>query len=194
MSDSSRQSNHKRLLIKLLIGVLLMFGFAYLLVPLYNLVCKQVGINGRSATRDRVNQHLVVDKSRTVRMEFSSVVHKGLHFKFYPLQHHIDVHPGQVYRIYYYAENDTGHKVTVQAVPSIAPGEDAKYLKKTQCFCFTQQTFQKGEKVDMPVIFHVNPDIPKSVGFLVLNYTMFDASRFIKKHQRHFTRGRVEIH
>ena len=184
---------NKRLLIKLLIGVACMFGFAYLLVPLYSLVCKQVGINGRSATRDKV-EHVAVDKSRTMRMEFSTVIHGDLRFKFYPLQHHIDIHPGATNQVYFYAENDTGHKITVQAVPSIAPGEDAKYLKKTQCFCFTQQTFKPGEKVDMPVIFHVEPDIPKDVEFLVLNYTLFDASKFVKKQQKHFTKGRIEFH
>ncbi len=184
--------NNKRLIITILIGVVLMFGFAYLLVPLYSLVCKQAGINGRSATQDSDDAALGIDRSRTVTVQFMTTIHGDLHFQFRPLITHIDIHPGETKQVYFYAENDTGHTITVQAIPSIAPGEAAKYLKKTQCFCFTQQTFRKNEKVDMPVIFHVDPEISKKIDYLTLNYTLFDATQYIKK-GKHFTKGRIEL-
>lgn len=182
---------HKRLTLKLLIGVVAMFGFAYALVPLYSLVCKQVGINGRSSTKDAAGSGLI-DTSRNITVRFITTIHGALPFQFRPLVKTITLHPGETRQVYFYAENDTGKMITVQAVPSIAPGEAAKYLKKTECFCFTQQTFAKGEKVDMPVIFHIDPEIPKDITYLTLNYTMFNATKFIKK-QKHFTTGRIEI-
>ncbi len=183
---------NKRLVVKILVGVILMFGFAYLLVPLYSLVCKKTGINGRSSTRDNETPSLTEDKSRTVTVTFMTTIHGHLHFKFKPVTQRLDIHPGETKQIYFYAENDTGHSITVQAIPSIAPSDAAKYLKKTQCFCFTQQTFFQHEKVDMPVIFHIDPEIPKDINYLTLNYTLFDATNFIKK-EKHFTTGRIEL-
>lgn len=182
----------QRLIIKVVSGVVFMFGFCYLLVPLYSLVCKQAGINGKSALRDSDSIHSNIDLSRMVTIEFTTTLHGNLAFQFKPMTTKLNVHPGETKTIDFYAENDTGHAITVQAIPSIAPGIAAKYLKKTQCFCFTQQFFNQKEKVLMPVIFHIDPELPKSVNFLTLNYTLFDANHFIKK-QKHFTQGRIEI-
>jgi cytochrome c oxidase assembly protein subunit 11 len=191
-TQTNISKKNRRLTIKIGIGVVLMFGFCYALVPLYSLVCKQEGINGRSTLRDQENSGVLVDKSRTITVEFTTTIHGEVNFKFRPLISHIDIHPGETKQVYFYAENDTGHNIIVQAIPSIAPGIAAKYLKKTQCFCFTQQAFSSHEKAEMPVIFHVDPEIPKDVTFFTLNYTLFDASDYIKN-QKHFTAGRIEI-
>lgn len=183
---------NRRLTIKIIVGVMLMFGFCYALVPLYSLVCKQEGINGRSNVRDGADSQISIDKSRTIAVEFTTIIHGDMRFKFYPVTRHLTVYPGETKQIYFYAENDTGHAITVQAIPSIAPGIAAKYMKKTQCFCFTQQTFANHEKVEMPVIFHIDPEVPKDVSYLTLNYTLFDATQYIKN-EKHFTEGRIEI-
>ena len=183
---------NRRLMIKIIIGVIFMFGFCYALVPLYTLVCKQAGINGKSSLRDSDVSDGFVDKSRTVTIQFTTTIHGNINFKFRPLITRLEIHPGETKEVYFYAENDTGHSITVQAIPSIAPGIAAKFLKKTQCFCFTQQVFNKKEKADMPVIFHIDPEIPKDINYLTLNYTLFDASLYLKK-EKHFTVGRIEI-
>ncbi len=192
-NNNTSTQNHKRLIIKLVIGVVFMFGFAYMLVPLYTLVCKQVGINGRSSnTADAVPTGMQVDNSRTVKVVFSTMVHGRLGFEFKPQTHDVHIHPGETKMVYFYAHNESGHGITVQAIPSITPDEAAKYLKKTQCFCFTQQYFFDNEKADMPVYFYVDPHLPKQVKEITLSYTLFDATPFEKK-QEHFTKGRVEL-
>lgn len=188
----SIKRKNKRLVLQILAGVMLMFGFCYALVPLYTLVCKEVGINGKSFSQVADFSNPTIDNSRTLTVQFTTIVHGNLNFKFYPMVNHIDIHPGETKTVYFYAENNTGHLITAQAIPSIAPGVAAKYLKKTQCFCFTQQTFKDNEKVEMPVIFHLDPEIPKDIHYLTLNYTLFDASQYLKK-QKHFTAGRIEI-
>lgn len=193
MNSDDVKLKNKRLIRKIIVGVIFMFGFCYLMVPLYSLVCKQAGINGRGAFRATDDPSIKVDTTRTIEVEFSTMVHGNLAMQFRPLIHHINIHPGQTKEVYFYAQNDTGQNITVQAVPSIAPGEAAKYVKKTECFCFTQQTFVKGEKADMPVIFRIDPDVPEEVKFVTLNYTMFDATNFIKKNQKQLSKGRVEL-
>ncbi|MDR3490743.1 MAG: cytochrome c oxidase assembly protein [Gammaproteobacteria bacterium] len=185
--------NNKRLITILVCGVIFMFGFCYMLVPLYNIVCKQIGFNGKSAnSATLVNPNMQVDTSRTIKVDFSTTMHGNLNFKFIPLQRHIEVHPGERKLIYFYAENKTGKDITVQAIPSITPNDAARFLKKTECFCFTQQYFFKGEKADMPVYFFIDPAVPKETKEMTLSYTLFDETEFIKK-QKHFTKGRIDL-
>jgi cytochrome c oxidase assembly protein subunit 11 len=171
-----------------------MFGFCYMLVPLYQLICKTEGINGKGArVAQKVAAGLKVDYSRVITVDFSTTLHGGLGFKFIPLQKSIQIHPGETKLVYFYAENKTGRELTVQAIPSITPSDAARFLKKTECFCFTQQYFFKNEKADMPVYFFIDPSVPKEIKEITLSYTLFDASHFINKKEEHFTKGRIEI-
>jgi len=192
MSDLLRKKN-KKLLIMLCGGVLFMFGFCYMLIPLYELVCKKEGINGKSvSTATAYDSKMPIDRSRTIKVYFTTTLHSGLKFKFVPLQRSIDIHPGERKLIYFYAENQSDGEMTVQAIPSITPMDGARFLKKTECFCFTQQYFFKGEKADMPVYFFIEADIPKNIKEITLSYTLFDAKGYIKS-QQHFTKGRIDL-
>lgn len=178
-----------------LLGVLGMFGFSYLMVPLYTLVCKNLGINGRTSdVADSADVGMKPDLTRTIDVEFTATVHNDFPFEFRPLIRHMKVHPGEHKLVYYYAVNKTGHPLTVQAIPSIMPDDTAKYFKKTQCFCFTQQYFFNGEKADMPVYFYISPRIPKGTKTMVLSYTLYDVKKFIKKGQQFYRKGRLDVH
>lgn len=184
---------NKRLTLVLFVGVLLMFGFAYLLVPIFTFICKQTGINGKGANSAATyKSDTLIDLSRTIKIEMTTVIHGNLDFRFIPLHPHLEIHPGERKLIYFYAENLTGKEKTVQAVPSITPADAARFLKKTECFCFTQQYFFKGEKADMPVYFFIEPDIPKTIKEITLSYTLFDATGF-EKNQQHFVKGRIDL-
>ena len=191
MSEQLKKKN-KKLLMILCCGVLIMFGFCYMLIPLYELVCKKEGINGKSVVSATAYKKVQIDKSRTIKVYFTTTLHSGLPFKFIPLQHSIDIHPGERKLIYFYAENQSGGEMTVQAIPSITPMDGARFLKKTECFCFTQQYFFKGEKADMPVYFFIEPGISKDIKEITLSYTLFDAKGYIKN-QQHFTKGRIDL-
>lgn len=170
-----------------------MFGFCYMLIPLYDFICKQEGINGKSAnSASAINPSMKVDYSRTIKVTFTTTLNGDLKFKFIPLNRHLEIHPGEKKLIYFYAENQTGRELTVQAIPSVTPSDAARYLKKTECFCFTQQYFFKGEKADMPVYFFIEPDISKDIKEVTLSYTLFDASAYVKNKER-FTKGRINL-
>lgn len=188
-----KEISHKRLVIILVCGVIFMFGFCYMLVPLYDFVCKKEGINGKTArSATKIDPGMNIDYSRTIKVDFTTTLNGNLGFKFIPLQRTINIHPGERKLIYFYAENQTGREITVQAVPSITPSDAARFLKKTECFCFTQQYFFKGEKADMPVYFFIEPDIAKDIKEVTLSYTLFDASAYVKD-QKPYTKGRINL-
>ena len=162
----------KRLVTRLLILVLAMFAFGFALVPIYDVMCKALGINGKTGGQYSGEQQ--VDESRQVRVQFLSTNAIDMVWEFYPKSDDIVVHPGAVNEMIFIARNPSSHPMSAQAVPSISPSAAAMYFHKTECFCFTQQVLQPGQQIEMPVRFIVDRDMPKDVKHLTLAYTLFD--------------------
>lgn len=164
---------------KLGLIAIFMFGFAYLLVPLYNTLCRSFGINGKPELVPELPSKRIV-LNRNVNVEFLTTENKSLPWKFYPETTQVTVHPGQSARVVFYVENDSDHTMIVQAIPSITPGFAAKYFKKTECFCFTQQTLKAHEAMDLPLLFHLDPKLPEDIHTLTLAYTLFDVTKHVQ--------------
>jgi cytochrome c oxidase assembly protein subunit 11 len=176
MEASERASANRRVVKRLLIAAVAMFGFGFALVPLYDVFCDVTGINGKTgriAAEAALSKK--VDKDRTVTVEFLSSVHGDLAWDFKPVVRRVKVHPGEVTEVNYVAHNRTGEMVSGQAVPSLAPGLAARYFNKTECFCFTRQTLGPNEEKLMPLRFVVDPELPEEVGTVSLSYTFFHA-------------------
>ena len=169
---------HTKLVVTLTVIVLGMFAFGFALVPIYNSLCQTLGINGKTNNKAIAYdaQNAIIDLNRTIMVEFVATKNGSVPWAFYPKTHKLAVHPGEIARLAFYAENKTNHRMTVQAIPSVTPGIAAKYLKKTECFCFTQQTLNGHEAMDMPLLFHLDADLPANVKTITLAYTLFDVT------------------
>lgn len=171
-------NGHRKLISILVVVVLGMFGFGFALVPIYNSLCYKLGINGKTNTEAIAYDvtQAQITKDRVVTVEFVATNNSGVPWAFYPKMKKIKVHPGEMARLAFYAENKTDHAMSVQAIPSVTPGIAAKYLKKTECFCFTKQTLNGHEAMNMPLLFHLDADLPEEVNTVTLSYTLFDVS------------------
>ncbi|MCG7530628.1 cytochrome c oxidase assembly protein [Psychrobium sp. MM17-31] len=169
------KSKNKRLVVKLGVAIVLMFGFGFALVPLYDVFCEITGINGRLVNNNR-EQATLVDKSRVVRLQFTTSVAPGMPWQFKPHVNYIDVHPGESKVVKFLASNQSGELITGQAIPSVSPGVASLYLNKTECFCFQQQILKSGESVDMGLVFFVSTEIPQDIKTLTLSYTLFNVT------------------
>jgi cytochrome c oxidase assembly protein subunit 11 len=176
MDDSRRTHANRRVVTRLAVVVLGMFGFGFALVPLYDVFCQVTGLNGKTG-RIELEQALSekVDTERMVTVEFLATVNSELPWEFRPLVKKVRVHPGAVTEVSYHARNLNDHSVTGQAVPSLAPGLAARYFNKTECFCFTRQTLGPREARDMPLRFVVDPDLPAEIRTVSLSYTFYQA-------------------
>ena len=169
MDDATRKSN-RTLLTKLVVVVAVMFGFGYALVPFYDQICEAAGLRTIAAADTAANTQ--VDPTRTIRIEFDSNVRK-LPWTFRALEPITGVHPGEVRQVVFEVVNTTDRPLTGQAIPSYGPANAAQYFRKLECFCFTQQTLQPGERRQMPVVFVVDPALPKDIPTITLSYTFF---------------------
>ena len=173
MSEAIEQKNSK-LVTKLLIVVLGMFGFGYALVPIYDVLCDITGINGKVDLEASKEMSYKIDKSREIKVEFISSLNKNTPMVFRSETKKMTIHPGEYYTVNYFAENKTGKNMVAQAIPSISPGAAAEFFKKTECFCFTEQKFAAHESKTMPVRFVVDPELPERYKTITLAYTFFN--------------------
>ena len=173
MSEGLRQK-HTSLVKKLVIVALLMFGFGYALVPIYNVFCDITGQNIKIEEAADQGKAFVVDENREVTVEFITSVNESTPLEFRAETRTMKVHPGEYYTVNFVAKNNLAGPIKAQAIPSIAPGLAEEYFKKVQCFCFTLQTFEGHEEKIMPVRFVVNPELPERYKTITLSYTFFD--------------------
>jgi cytochrome c oxidase assembly protein subunit 11 len=110
-----------------------------------------------------------------VTIELDSNTH-DLPWRFKPLVSSVKVHPGELTTVEYEIVNVRGAAVTGQAVPSYGPQRAGEYFKKIECFCFTHQTLAAGETRRMPVVFVVDPKLPKDVNTIAVSYTFFEVA------------------
>lgn len=166
---------NRGMMMRLLVVVTLMFGFGYALVPLYKAICDITGLNVVT-TRDLYGASSVkntqVDTSRTITVEFDSNARGP--FAFRPVKHSMEVHPGELTTIVYEVANGQPRDISAQAIPSYAPKQATEYFKKVECFCFKQQTLKANEAREMPVVFVIDPKLPKDVKNITLSYTFFE--------------------
>ena len=171
---------NKQILLKLLLLAVLMFGFGYALVPLYKALCEVTGINvvtsknnyGVRAYGAVKPGNTQVDYSRTITIEFDSNSRGPFAFK--PVKNFMEVHPGEMHEIVYEVVNTLDRPVAAQAIPSYAPKTATEFFTKIECFCFQEQALTPHQIRQMPVVFIVDPNLPKDVKTITLSYTFFE--------------------
>ena len=175
--DSPLQRDNRRMLGKLSAIALVMFGFGYALVPMYEAICEALGINILSRNELLVTGktgpvNTQVDTSRTITVEFDANARGPWDFK--PAQSSVQVHPGQVTTVMYEFRNVQNRTMSAQAIPSYAPKQAMAHFNKMECFCFNEYTLAPGESKQWPVVFVIDPKLGKDVTTITLSYTFFE--------------------
>jgi cytochrome c oxidase assembly protein subunit 11 len=175
MNKQQNQANNK-IVIKLLAIVVGMFGFGFALVPLYDVLCDALGINGKTSKTAAVYESVEIDKSRLITVDFITRTNSGMPWEFKAQTRQVKVHPGQINHVDFYVKNPANVDIIGQAVPSVSPGPAALYMNKTECFCFEQQTLKAGEEMLMPMQFYVDPQLPKDITYFTVQYTLYNVT------------------
>jgi cytochrome c oxidase assembly protein subunit 11 len=173
------RSDNLHMVGKLVVVVSMMFAFGYALVPIYRSICAALGINVLSlserettAGAARYDKNTQVDTSRTVTVEFDANARGPWEFK--PALRSLQVHPGEIATVMYQFRNIQNRTMAAQAIPSYAPMQAMRYFNKLECFCFSEYTLKPGEGKEWPVVFVIDPKLPKDVKTITLSYTFFE--------------------
>lgn len=170
----AKSRDNRRVVWKLLIATVAMFGFGFALIPMYNTLCKVVGLNGKT---ERLSVAAAKaegeDKTRTVTVEFMARLGAGLPWEFKPMVDKMTVHPGEIASVKYYVRNLSNQTIVARAIDSVSPQEAAVHFKKLQCFCFSNQTLKPHEVKELPVRYIVQRDLPDDLDTMTLAYTFY---------------------
>ncbi|THD72958.1 cytochrome c oxidase assembly protein [Thalassobius vesicularis] len=165
----------KKTLMQLIAVVLTMGGLAWASVPFYDWFCRVTGFGGVTQTAD-AGSDVILDQTITIRFDASK--ESGMPWEFTPMQREMKLRIGETGLAFYEAYNPTDHPVAGQAAYNVAPYAAGGFFTKIDCFCFTEQVLQPGERVQMPVTFYVDPEIVedregKFVHNITLSYTFY---------------------
>lgn len=177
-ADPGARRNRRTLLL-LTLPIAAMIGLVAVSPTLYRIFCAVTGYGG-TVQRAEAPAATEVDTTTLpmVTVSFDANVDRDLPWQFGPLQQNVRVRPGEPVLIRYYAENVSDRTVVGQATFNVTPFKSAPYFFKTECFCFSEQKLDPGERVEMPVQFFVDPEmfedpLTKEVRRITLSYTFY---------------------
>lgn len=179
-TQTPNEVSNTRLLKKLVLTVVCMFGFGFALVPLYDVFCDITGLNGKTSN-EAATLSEQIDKERWVTVEFIARTQGNLPWQFEPEIKRMKVHPGEMHEVNFLVSNKSTNDMVVQAIPSVSPGIAASYFNKIECFCFNRQPLEQGHDEALGLQFYIDPELPSEYTTVTLSYTLFDISDKIQK-------------
>ncbi len=161
----------------LLVGVVVTMGaLAWAAVPFYSWFCRVTGYGGTTNASTQ-GSDTVLDEYVTVWFDANTAPDMPWQFK--PKQRSIKLRIGESGMAFYEAYNPTDETVAGTASYNVAPDLAGYYFTKIQCFCFTEQVLKPHERVEMPVVFYVDPEIVDDpdagrIRNITLSYTFYE--------------------
>ena len=165
---------------KLVVVAVAMFAFVFVvMVPLYNVLCDALGINGKTSGEAYTAVQSGVDESREITIQFVATNNEGMPWEFEPSVTIMKVNPGASNDTVYLARNPLPVAMVAQAIPSVSPSRAAEYFHKTECFCFNHQPLAGETSTEMPLQFIIDRELPSDIRTITLSYTIFDITEMV---------------
>ncbi|NEY90594.1 cytochrome c oxidase assembly protein [Tabrizicola oligotrophica] len=153
-----------------------MLGLSFAAVPFYDLFCRMTGFAGTTSVSETASDTVL---DQTVIVRFDASLEAGMPWEFKPQQAEMTLKIGETALAFYEAFNPTDRPIAGTASYNVAPDLAGGYFTKIECFCFTEQVLQPGERVVMPVSFYVDPSIVADaeagkIAEITLSYTFHE--------------------
>ena len=174
----------KKTIRNLSLTVVGMCAFSFLLVPIYDVFCEITGLNGKiEGPSVFSSKNIEEEDKREMLIQFVTHNNESMAWTFKSEIAQLTITTGVQQSVMFVFENKTSEDMVGQVIPSVSPGRGAEYFHKTECFCFEQQKLLAGERLELPVVFIVDPNIPLDIGSLSLGYTLFDITDQLSNNQ-----------
>ncbi len=160
----------------MLVGVVVTMGAAaWAAVPFYSWFCRVTGYGGTTNVASESASE-ILEEMVTVRFDANTA--PDMPWEFRPIQREMKLRIGETGMAFYEAYNPTDKPVAGTASYNVAPDLAGYYFNKIQCFCFTEQVLQPGERIEMPVVFYVDPELVDDrdagrIRNITLSYTFY---------------------
>lgn len=181
---SDKKAGNRRVLVVLLVIVAGMFGFGFVLIPIYRLMANIYGFGGqmqadetdRAQARAEMDRLIKsgVDRSRSITVQFMVTGNNSLNLAFRPLTSQLSLNPGEVKEVTYFVKNLSGRKLVLKALPTVSPDTASRYVVRYECPCFYKQVLKPGESKAMTFKLVIDRAIPKYLQVLTVSYRLIE--------------------
>jgi cytochrome c oxidase assembly protein subunit 11 len=154
-----------------------MVGAAYAAVPIYKAFCQLTGFDGTPRKAEAAPDQAL---NETLTIRFDANV-RDLPWDFRTKQTSQVAKIGETKVAFFEVKNRSDKAITGRAVFNVVPEQAGPYFQKLDCFCFSDQTIQPGQTVDMPVLYFVDPKYAsdfetKNKSEVTLSYTFYPST------------------
>lgn len=166
----------------MLVIVVGMFGFGFVLIPIYRMMANIYGFGGqmkadessRADARKALDKVIKegVDKTRKLTLQFMVTGNTTLNLEFRPLTNQLTLSPGEVKEVSYYVKNLSDKKLILRALPTVSPDAATRFVVRYECPCFDRQVLKPGEAKSMSLKLAIDPAIPRQLQVLTLSYRL----------------------
>jgi cytochrome c oxidase assembly protein subunit 11 len=170
--EQNLNKSNRRMVRRLVLVAIGMFGFGFAMSPLYDVFCDLTGLGGKGI-KVATGNITPVTSDREVKIRFDATVNSSLPWVFQAENTTVQVKLGEPSSALYIALNPSEEPMVGQATYNVTPPEASLYFVKTECFCFTEQLLLANETREMPVYFYIQPDLPKHIREIALSYTFY---------------------
>ncbi len=169
-------SGPRKTVVQLLAVIVTMGALAWASVPFYDWFCRVTGFGGTTVVATTGSEDIL---EQTIKIKFDASLERDMPWVFKPVEREMEIRIGETGLAFYEAYNPTDRPVAGQASYNVFPYEAGGFFNKIECFCFTEQVLEPGERVQMPVTFFVDPEIvtdrdAKHVHSITLSYTFYE--------------------
>jgi len=175
IQKNPQTKNHRIAALATIAACFIMLGMSFAAVPLYRMFCQATGFGGTTQVAEKAP---TLHGKRTLTVNFDSNVAPGLKWAFAPEVSRIEAQTGETKTVFFKVTNLSDKPVTARAGYNVSPDISGAYFDKINCFCFTEQTLEPHETVEMPVVFFLDPALEQDkdmavVDEVTLSYTFF---------------------
>lgn len=169
-----RYRKNLNVLLPIFVVLAIMIGLVSYAPQIYRVFC---GATGYGGTTQRAYTDPATMSAKTVNVAFDSNVAPDLPWRFEPEQRSVTVHLGEQKMVFFTAENLGNESIVAHATYNVTPGTSGLYFNKIQCFCFNEERLDPHQKIEMPVVFFVDPAFVndpdnRHVSTITLSYTL----------------------
>ena len=159
---------NKRMLLILSLIFFSMLSLSFASVPLYDIFCRYTGFGGTPQTVNSESENNIII-SEEINIRFDSNISPKLNWEFFPEKQIKTIKIGEETKALYYAQNIDNKPLIGTSIFNVTPAKAGQYFMKIECFCFNKQKLMPGEKVSMPVVFYIDPEIKNDLNTLEIN-------------------------
>lgn len=168
-----------------------MVAITALSVPLYRLFCQVTGFGGtprieRSSEINTLSSRSQALPTRPIEVRFDVNLGENAQGKlpkdiwdFQAPPKPIKLTLGETQTVMFALTNLTNEPHGSTSTFNVTPLKAGVYFVKTECFCFQEQIVPAHSKVEMPVVFYIDPKLANDptlddISTITLSYTLYD--------------------